>query len=249
MLKLMKYEARRLIGFKGVSVGCLLVLLAVFFGCYRTGNVTVMRTVLSFMGVVTVIELMLAPIEHWILFHIDLNSSHGNMQFMLPKKSTVVLGAKVLASLLQTVILYGLFFTVVPYCERLAADNYGFATGYVGKVLDTIIEMMQSANATLPLVIGVWLNLIITVLFFSNLGLFVIAVPLPLEKLKGLVRFCGYVVAFALIIFVRTKIKDLLLFITSSEAVGDVFEIVYLIGVNLALFFGTAKLLDKKVSI
>ena len=249
MLKLMKYEARRQMCFKGVTVGGLLVLLAVFFWCYRIGNVAVMKGVLPFMGVGAIIELVLAPIEHLILFHIDLNSSHGTMQFMLPKKATAVLGAKVLAALLQTIVIYGLFFTVVPYCERLAADTYGFATGYVGKILNTIIEMMQSANATLAPIIGVWFNLLVSVLLFSNLGLFVMAVPLPLERLRGLVRFAGYIVAFALIVFVRTKIADLLLFITDSTAVVDVFEIVYLIGVNLALFFGTAKLMEKKVSI
>lgn len=245
----MKYEARRQLFSNGLLIGVFLVLLAAFYGFYRTGNVTRMGIMLSVMGVVTILVLVFVPIEHWILFHADINSRQGDMQFLLPKKSTTILGAKVLVSLLQTVILYGLFFTVVPYCERLAADNYGLATGYVGKVINTIMEMMQSANVTLAPVIGVWLSLVVTILFFSNLGLFVMAVPLPLEKSRGLVRFAGYIVVFALIIFVRTKIKDLLLFITSSPMVGDVFEIVYLIGVNLALFFGTAKLLDKKVSI
>lgn len=245
----MKYEARRQMFSNGLLIGVFFVLLAAFYGFYRTGNITRMGIILSVMGVVTILVLVFVPIEHWILFHTDINSRQGDMQFLLPKKSTTILGAKVLVSLLQTVILYGLFFTVVPYCERLAADNYGLATGYVGKVISTIMEMMQSANATLAPVVGVWLNLVVTILFFSNLGLFVMAVPLPLEKARGLVRFAGYIVLFALIIFVRTKIKDLLLFITSSPMVGDVFEIVYLIGVNLALFFGIAKLLDKKVSI
>lgn len=249
MLKLMKYEARRQALSNGLLIGLFLVLLVAFYGCYRSGNVTGLGIILILMAAESVSILFFAPIEHWILFHIDINSRQGDMQFLLPKKSKDILGAKVIVALLRTVLLYGLFFTVVPYCERLAIDNYGFATGYVGKVLDTIIEMMQSANATLPTVIGVWLSLIVSVLLFSNLGLFVMAVPLPLEKLRGLVRFGGYVVAFALIVFVRTKIKDLLLFITSSPTVGDVFEIVYLVGVNLALFFGTAKLLEKKVSI
>lgn len=249
MLKLMKYEARRQTLSNGLLIGLFLVLLAAFYGFYRSGNFTGMGTVLAFMAAESVSILIFAPIEHWILFHIDINSRQGDMQFLLPKKSTAILGAKVLVSLLQTVILYGLFFTVVPYCERLATDNYGFATGYVGKVINTIMEMMQSANATLPPIIGVWFNLLVSVLLFSNLGLFVMAVPLPLERLRGLVRFAGYIVAFALIVFVRTKTADLLLFITDSTAVVDVFEIVYLIGVNLALFFGTAKLMEKKVSI
>lgn len=249
MLKLMKYEARRQTLSNGLLIGLFLVLLAAFYGFYQSGNVTGMGTVLALMAAESVSILLFAPIEHWILFHIDINSRQGDMLFLLPKKSTAILGAKVLVSLLQTVILYGLFFTVVPYCERLAVDNHGFATGYVGKVINTILEMMQSANATLPPVIGVWLSLLVTVLFFSNLGLFVMAVPLPVEKARGLVRLAEYIVAFALIIFVRTKTKDLLLFITSSKAVADVFEIVYLVGVNLVLFFGTAKLLDKKVSI
>lgn len=249
MLKLMKYEARRQRFSNGLLVGVFFLLLAAFYGFYRTGNVTRMGIMLSVMGVVTILVLVFVPIEHWILFHIDINSRQGDMQFLLPKKSTTVLGAKVLVSLLRTMILYGLFFTAVPYCERLAVENYGFATGYVDKVLNVVVEMMYSANATLAPIIGVWLSLLVTVLLFSNLGLFVMAVPLPLENFRGLVRFFGYIVAFALIVFVRTKVKELLLFIMDSMTVGDVFEIVYLIGVNLALFFGTAKLLDKKVSI
>lgn len=245
----MKYEARRQVFSNSLSAGVPLVLLAAFYGFYRSGNVNRMGIMLSVMSAVTIMVLLFAPIQHWILFHIDINSGQGNMQFLLPKKATAILGAKVFVALLQTVIFYGLFFTVVPYCERLAVEKYGLATGYVGKVLDTIMEMMQSANATLAPIIGVWLSLLVTVLLFSNLGLFVMAVPLPLEKLRGLVRFSGYIVAFALIVFIRTKVKDLLLFITDSMTIADVFEIVYLIGVNLALFFGTAKLLDKKISI
>ena len=249
MLKLMKYEARRQRLSNGLLVGIFLILLAAFYGFYRTGNVTGLGIILILMAAVSVSVLLFAPMEHWILFHIDTNSSQGKMLFLLPKKASSILGAKVLVALLRTVILYGLFFTAVPYCERLAVENYGFATGYVGKVLDTIIEMMHAANANITPVIGVWLSLIVSVMLFSNLGLFVMAVPLPLEKLRSLTRFAGYIVAFALIVFVEMKIKDLLLFITSSPTVGDVFEIVYLTGVNLALFFGTAKLLDKKVSI
>ena len=251
MLKLMKYEARRQLFSKGVILGVCLVLVTVFFIFGQTGNVAGMGTVLALMGVGTTCVMLFAPTEHWLLFYKDINSRQGDMQFLLPKKATAILGAKVLVSLLQTVILYGLFFTVVPYCERLAVNNYGFATGQVGKILDTIIEMMHSANATLTPVIGVWLSLLVTVLLFSNLGLFIMTIPLPLglDKLRGMVRVAGYIVAFALITFVEIKIKDLLLFITSSPTVGDVFEIVYLIGVNLALFFGTAKLLDKKMDI
>ena len=249
MLKLMKYEARRQVFSNSLSVGVLLVLLAAFYGFYRSGNVNRMGIMLSVMGAVTIMVLLFAPIQHWILFHIDINSRQGNMQLLLPQKATVVLGAKVLVALLQTIVLYGLFFTVVPYCERLAVDTYGFAAGYVGKILNTIVEMMKSANATLAPIIGVWLSLLVSVLLFSNLGLFVMAVPLPVERFKGLVRFAGYIVTFALIVFVRTKVTDLLLIITNSVMVGDVFEIVYLVGVNLALFFGTAKLLEKKVSI
>jgi len=233
----------------GLLVGMLIILLAAFFGFYRTGNVTGLGITLILMAAVSVSVLLFAPIEHWILFHIDTNSSQGDMQFLLPKKATSILGAKVLVVLLRTMILYGLFFTVVPYCERLVVENYGLSVGYVGKVLDTIMEMTHSANATLAPMIGVWLCLALFVLLLSNLGLFVVAVPPPLENLRGLTRFAGYIVAFALIIFVEMKISELLLFITSSPIVVDVFEIVYLIGVNLVLFFGTARLLEKRVSI
>lgn len=249
MLKLMKYEARRQVFSNSLSIGVLLVLLAAFYGFYRSGNVNRMGIMLSVMGAVTIMVLLFAPIQHWMLFHADINSRQGNMHLLLPKNATVVLGAKVLVALLQTIVLYGLFFTIVPYCERLAADTYGFASGYVGKILNTIVEMMQSANATFAPIIGVWLSLLVSVMLFANLGLFVMAVPLPLERLRGLIRFAGYIVAFALIVFVRTKVTDLLLIITNSAMVGDIFEIVYLVGVNLALFFGTAKLLEKKVSI
>lgn len=249
MLHLMKYEVRRQLFSNGLIVGVFLALVAAFFGCYWNGNVAGISLVVALLGVETTGVLLFAPTGHWFVFHADIHSRQGYMLFSLSKKPTTILGAKVLVGLLQTVILYGLFFTAVPYCERLAAAKYGLGTGHVSKVVDTIIEMMQSANDTIAPIIGVWLSLLVTVLLFSNLGLFVIAVPLPLEKLKGLVRICGYIVAFALIIFVETKIKDLLLFITSSPTLADVFEIVYLIGVNLALFFGTAKLLDEKVSI
>jgi len=36
---------------------------------------------------------------------------------------------------------------------------------------------------------------------------------------------------------------------TDSQMAEDIFEILYFVGVNLALFFGTAKLLENEVSI
>jgi len=249
MLHLMKYEVRRQLFSKGVIAGTFLVLVAAFFGFYWKGNVPGISIALSLLGVETTCVLLFAPIEHWFLFHTDIHSRQGYMLFTLSKKPTAILGAKVLVGLLQTSVLYGIFFSVVPYCERMAADKYGFATGYVSNVADTIIEMMHSANAGIAPALGVWLPLVVTVLFFSNLGLFIIAVPLPLDKAKGLVRFCGYIVAFALLVFIEIKAKDLLVLMTDSQMAEDIFEILYFVGVNLALFFGTAKLLENEVSI
>ena len=249
MLKLMKYEFHRQMFSKGMICGIMSVFVTAFFGFYWSGAEEIVEKMLSLMGIATACIILFAPTEHWFFFHKDIRSRQGYMLFLLPKNSTEILGAKVLVAALQTVVLYGLFFTLVPYCERLAIEKYGFTTGYVSKVLDTILEMMHSANTNIAPIIGVWLSLLVTVLFFSNLGLFIMAVPLPVEKLRGVTRFAGYIVAFALIVFVRTKIKDLLLLITDSATVGDWFEIIYLVVVNLALFYGTAKLLEEKVSI
>ena len=249
MLKLMKYEFHRQMFSKGMICGIMFVFVTAFFGFYWSGAEEIVKKMLSLMGIATACIILFAPTEHWFFFHKDISSRQGYMLFLLPKNSTEILGAKVLVAALQTVILYGVFFTVVPYCERLAIEKYGFTTGYVSKVLDTILEMMHSANTNIAPIIGVWLSLLVTVLLFSNLGLFIMAVPLPLENLRWVTRFAGYIVAFALIVFVRTKLKDLLLLITDSATIGDWFEIIYLVVVNLALFFGTAKLLDEKVSI
>ena len=52
-----------------------------------------------------------------------------------------------------------------------------------------------------------------------------------------------------LMFFLMDKIDWLFDYLKTPELVGDIAEWVYIVGVDVALFFGTARLMDKKVSL
>ena len=78
--------------------------------------------------------------------------------------------------------------------------------------------------------------------------MFVTAIP-GKGKLASLLGVILFFAAIFLMFFLLDKIDWLFDYFKTPEIVGDIIEWVYIIGVDAALFFGTARLMDKKVSL
>lgn len=244
MLKIMKYELRRQLFSKFVIFGGLFALVAAFFGFYWKGVEMGVMMILSLTAFATIVVLFYSPFEYLFTFDKDMNTKQGYMLLMVPKKSTMILGTKMLVSLLQTVVIYALFFTVVPFCERLGAEKFGVVPSFVSEIVS---EFDVEFSGTLDK-IEFWATLLLLWFFFFSLGLFVTALP-GKGKVASVLGFAGYIAAIFVVFFLLAQVDALFDWLKIPGIVGNIFEWVYMLGIDLALFFGTAKLLDKKVSI
>lgn len=243
MLKLMKYEVRRQLFSKIIMLASLFVLVAGFFIFYLLGNEAGAGVMVGFLGVETMVVVFYAPLECLMTFDKDLNTKQGYLLFLIPEKSTVILGAKLLVSLVQTVALCGIFFTVVPWLERLADAKFETNMGVIKEIGVALEETMEVK------IIGVIAVLLLIWLFLVCLGFFVSALPLQLGKLGNVAKVAGFFVGIGLIVFVLTVVEGIVWGITYSNGAIRVCDWVYMAGVSIALFFGTAKLLEEKVSV
>jgi len=244
MINLMKYEVRRQVLSKGIIVGAFLALVAAFFGFYWKGEALGATMIVTLLSLATMVIVFLAPFEFSYIFDKDMNTRQGYLLCLIPQKSTTILISKLLVALLQSTVLYALFFTVVPFCERLCGNKFGMNPGIIG-------EMVQETTSGLSGVadkIEFWAVLLTLWLFFACLGMFVTAIP-GKGKLVSLLGVVLFFVAIFLMFFLMDKIDWLFDYLKTPELVGDIAEWVYIVGVDVALFFGTARLMDKKVSL
>lgn len=244
MLKLMKYEFRSRLFPKGVAIGALLALVEGFCVFYWQGMVEAVTIVLLLMELATIIILFLAPFECTFTFDKDMNTKQGYLLFLIPQKSTTVLAAKLLGALLQSTVMYILLFTVVPFFERLCLKRFGSAPDFIGAMLREFTLDLSGV----PEVIECIALLLVLWLFFAVLALFISAVP-GQGKVVSMFKFVGYIAAIFVVFLLLGTISGLFSYLSVPEPVANIFEWVYMIGIDVALFFGTAKLMDKKVSL
>ena len=246
MLNLMKYEARRQVFSKGIILGIFFVLVAAFLGFYWQGEETGVTMMLALMSFAALMVMIFAPFEFSFTLDKDMNTRQGYLLFLAPKKSTTILTAKLLVALLQSVVIYILVFTVVPFCERLSESKFGAASTTFTELIQ---ELGLSAGASgVAGVIKTAVLLLLLWLFFACLGLFVSAIP-GKGKLVNAIGVVGFFAAAFVVFYVLFQIENLFELINMPKTAGNIIEWAYMLGIEAALFFGAAKLMDKKVSL
>lgn len=244
MLNLMKYEFFRQLFSKGVITGGLSTLLVGFFGFYLTGNAFGATMIVTVLGLATIIILFWAPLEFTFTFDKDMNTRQGYLLCLVPQKSTTILVSKLLVALIQSVVLYAVFFTVVSFCEKLCGNKFGETPGFIGQIVRDVTSELNGGSDVIEfgaVLLTLWL-------FFACLGMFVTAIS-GKGKLASLLGVVLFFAAIFLMFFLLEKMDWLFDYLKTPELVCDIVEWVYIVGVDVALFFGTARLMDKKVSL
>ena len=244
MLNLMKYEFRRMIFSKGVIYGGLLTMMAAFLVCYWRGAASGATITIILMSFATMVVLFVTPFEFTFLFDKDMNSRQGYLLLMVPQKSTTIVAAKLLVALLQSVVIYTLLFSADLFCEGLYEKKFGVSPGLIGE----IVRNVSSEVSGVPDTVEFFGMLLVLWLFFACLGMFVTAIP-GKGKMASLLGFAGFVAAIAVVFFLLEQIDVLFAWLKIPAVVENIVEWVYMLGIDVALFFGTAKLMDRKVSL
>ncbi len=244
MLKLMKYEYYRQLFSKGFILGVLSTLTVGFFGFYWMGTALRANIILILLALATIMVAFFAPVEFLIILDKDRNTRQGYLLQMVPYKTTTILSAKLVVALLQSVVLYTLFFTIVPMCEKLCFNKFGVGSQFIGDMLRDISSELSGAGEIIEfaaLALIVWL-------LIACLGMFV-TVIFGKGKLFTLLGIISFAAGIFIIFFLLDKISALLAWMNVPTLAANIVEWIYMIGIDVALFFGTAKWMDKKVSI
>lgn len=261
MLKLMKYEFRKMRTVLLIMVGALVVLEAGFLigdkiDSYRLVGISLgLLTALVF---AVYIYILLAGIKS---YSNELNDKTGYMTFMAPVSPLGVVVSKLLFTIIAAVCVTALFGTAV---------YYDFAMEFKGLELDP--EAMQGINFALSLMTGglggeitlfrVILNLAFeagTVLIEIMLTLCTayLAITLSatfLQNKRGFIRFAVSAALFIALSFITSKVGGL---IHPAENVETTAQLLRLLGIQAAVDFAfaalfagaSAWLLDRKVSL
>lgn len=247
MLKLMKYEFQKQM-FSKVIIAIILGVLAGFFTLVTIlGKKDASEAAIGLMIGVMTIAILYVALECMVVFEKDLNTKQSYMLFLVPQTSKSILGAKIIAGILQTLFTMLIFAAVIGICGTVYLLKYEG----MKQIFDTIIRMIEE-NLEIKIdfiyIIQSAAQIIVLWVFMVMLGIFIITVlntVLNGNKLISLLTFMSYFV----LLFVVGKGEDLMYGHGLSNAVEEIMCYVYYGIIDLILFFSTSWLMEKKLSV
>lgn len=250
MLKMIKYEYRRIIGFLGIVFGSLVVLEILFL----LGSALDMNGISAFSFAVLTLEISLGYIV--ILsagiktYSDDLKKKEGYLVFMTPISSYGILAAKMISTFLA-----GVSFVVISVIfEMINFDIIG-AEFNIKEFMNFVAFAFKDAGIDYRLAIFIaFLLFLIAFYMIITMAYFAISISATIlqnKKGKGIISVVIFVVFYIIITIVADAVKpDVVTINNFSDAMLSVLPqyIVYLT-VAVLSYFGAAYLLDKKISL
>lgn len=247
MLKLMKYEFQKQMFSKlimGIGLGVLGIVFLIF---NYTGKQNGAEAMMALMALGMMISVVYAIFEYLTVYEKDLTTKQSYMLFLVPKGAKSILGAKMLSAILQIFVTFVMFGGAIALCFSLYCMKYEGMQAFFEEV-KLFLEAVFKIKLDVALVLETCFELFILWVFVVMLGVFLTTVMntvLNKNKLTTVLVCVLYFVCFWLIAGFEEFILDL----NWSEFGKNIFSYAYLIGLDLVFFFGTAWLLDKKLSV
>lgn len=257
MLKLMKYEFRKQAFSKliiSVILAAMLVLYAVMLirGNADGAGVTIGLTVSAMF-----IAVMFVAFECLNTYAKDLKTKQSYMLFMLPKSSRSILLSKILASAVQVITILAVFTVVVFICAVAYAARFEDIAAFINDLFDMFFNTKLSDIINIRMALRVITFTLTVWLFLVVLALFVITLANTVANNNKFMSFLS-VIAYFVFIIVIDKIESATAYhllkdiAQSNVAGGDLYlaaaSVFYLI-VDIAFFFVTSWLIDKRLSV
>lgn len=247
MLKLMKYEFKKQILSKMIMAIVLAALVMLFIAATFKSSTELLAVVMVVMLMTLLVSVAYAAIEITVVYEKDLNTKQSYMLFMVPQSAGQILAAKIFSALIQIFAILAVFGIAIGFCLSFyVVYNNGF-DGFTQNVKLMLEKLFQVDMNILPI-----LNLIATIivfwLFFVMLSIFETTVMNTVMKKGKIASFLSgviYLFVAYLVIVALLEIHDLELQLTLFRILVYSFMIV----INIGLFFGTAWLMDKKLSV
>lgn len=247
MLKLMKYEFKKQAFSKYIILALVgLIEIGYLVGLYWDKQ-GVLGTSIMLMSILAFGSMFYLAFECIDTFSKDLKQKCSYMLFLTPRTAYSIVGAKLIAAGIQAVIAAFAFFGVFVLNGTLALLKYESLNKIKEYVLILFKEIMQLEvdipflTAIVGMLLGSWLLTITTAFFAITLS----TTFLANKKFKGIVSFVLFIlinIAFSYI----TNIGD----IASIDTIkGSLFNTLFSLVFTVITYFGTAWMLEKKVSV
>lgn len=249
MLKLMKYELKKQMFSKLIMAIGLGVLVALFLFFNYSGDQDGAEAMMAFMGLGMMISVMYAIFEYLTVYEKDLTTKQSYMLFLVPQSSKSILGAKMLSAILQIALTFVMFGGAIALCFTLFCLKYEGMKAFFDDVKQ-FIEGIFQIQIDMALVLETCAQVFIVWVFAIMLGVFLTTVMntvLNKSKITTIIVVVLYFVCFWLLIELDEGID--ILSDSLPKVVQSVIEYVYMIGLDVALFFGSCWLMDKKLSV
>ncbi len=251
MMKLIKYEFQKQMFSKIVIMVSLAVLIVLFtYGVVRDDDQLAMA-ILAVTSIFMMMAIVYVGIEGAVVYARDLKTKQSYMLFMVPQSSWSILGAKIIASILQ------ILFTMFIFTVTLAANFTIFLVRNAN--VQELVEMLkQFAEAVFNIRINVRLfaqalgvTFILWVFFFM-LAVFVetlLYTVLNQSKLISVLAVVAYCLVIWGVVRMENALGGLLARLNPGELIASGMSYAYYLALDLILFFVSAWLIEKKLSV
>lgn len=251
MLKLMKYEFRKQMGSKFI-IAIVLGALVVYFAVMNImGKMQGAGVALVLMFLVMVVATFYVSVESLAVYDKDLKTKQSYMLFLVPQSSYKILGAKIIAAILQ------ICFTMVIYVAAIVLCGTIFLIKYssVKEILEFVkqyISISFNVNIDAGSIARVLSMLLIFWIFIVMLGIFtqtMMNTILSSGKLTSFLALVAYVVLFWGVLWIESKMYNGFNAGNVSAVIVNVIDYAYFIVVDVALYLVSAWLIEKKLSV
>lgn len=252
MGKLIKYELKKQMLSK-IVVGVLAAICeAVFFVGLIINNGEWAGYALGALFILGFVSLFYFSFETIITYSNDLKTKQSYMLFLIPRNMYQVVGAKMITTLLQILLVGAAFVAIFVGDVFAVCARYGEIKDLI-ELLKMMFEELSGIHVKLEEVLYVISTVLVVWIEFILMAMFAITISTTLfanKRYKGVISFGIYIV-FELLL---GKVADL---VTDGAMSAEVVELnamawiyigVYAVAMVLC-YFGTTWLLDKKISV
>lgn len=250
MLKLVKYEFKKQAFSKYIIIaltGLLEIMFLIGLAMDREGVIGLSIGLLSMLAFGAVVYLAFESID---TFSKDLKQKSSYMLFLTPRTTYSIVGAKLITTAMQGILAAFIYFGVFVLNGTLALARYN-QLGEIKNLLVTITKEFMQLDLNIHFFVAVvavmlcsWL-LTITIAFFS---ITLSTTFLANKKFKGIVSFIIFILINVAFSYITQKVNFEGTSLTEAVKVmwiGTIYSLAFI----AVTYFGTAWMLDKKVSV
>lgn len=251
MLKLMKYEFKKQ-GFSKIVILCLVAIIeAVFLLGVVLDKEGWIAASMGILWVVTLGAMTFLAFEAIITYSNDLKTKSSYMLFLTPTTTYSIVGAKVIAAAIQGIVAACIFAAIFILDGGILVAKYDFIAEMKQLIMEFSRQFLKLDIDTVTMfsvvtaILTSWLSTITTAFFSITLS----TTFLANNKLKGLISFIIFIAINILMYYIMDLVLgyqiENLAEMTRYNLLASLFGLVF----TVITYFGTAWMLDKKVSV